>query len=287
MQDTEFDHAFVAAAFEQAALVGWRDLSLAEAGRVAGLPLDRVRARFPGRGALLLRFGVLLDQAALAMPAQPEEGPQDTPRELLFDMLMRRFDAMQPHRDGLLALLQVLPGEPTQAALLYDANLRSMRWMLDGAGVPTAGLAGVLRVHGLLALWLNALRAWQRDDGPDLPATMAAVDRGLERALRAEGWLPGRGASPVPGDAGPFAGGGMPAMDAVPIEDLSTAEAMDAALGPARGGPPSGDPSGGGAADGAPGGGASAPEDAADGDPARKDADPKLTPPHLPPTGDT
>ena len=57
MQDTEFDHAFVAAAFDQAALVGWRDLSLAEAGRAAGLPLDRVRARFPGRGALLLVAG--------------------------------------------------------------------------------------------------------------------------------------------------------------------------------------------------------------------------------------
>lgn len=287
MQDTEFDHAFVAAAFDQAALVGWRDLSLAEAGRAAGLPLDRVRARFPGRGALLLRFGVLLDQAALAMPAQPEEGLQETPREILFDMLMRRFDAMQPHRDGVLALLQVLPGEPAQAALLYDANVRSMRWMLDGAGVPTAGLAGALRVHGLLALWLNALRAWRGDDGPDLPATMAAVDRGLERALRAEGWLPGRGASPVPGDAGPFGGAGMPDMDAVPVEDLSTAEAMDAALGPASSDPASSDPAGGGATDAAPGGGASGHEDVADGDPAREDGEPKPTPPHLPPTGDT
>ena len=54
--------------------------------------------------------------------------------------------------------------------------------IVEGTAPPAKGpgLAATL-----LALWLNALRAWRGDDGPDLPATMAAVDRWLERALRA------------------------------------------------------------------------------------------------------
>ena len=63
---------------------------------------------------------------------------------------------------------------------------------LEGAGVPASGVSGGLRVHGLLAVWLYALRAWEQDDSPDLSSTMAAVDRGLDRAMQAEQSMPGR-----------------------------------------------------------------------------------------------
>jgi ubiquinone biosynthesis protein COQ9 len=192
MNDADLDRTLLAALFEQAALGGWADASIARAARDAGLPLDRVRARFPGKGAALLRFGLLADQAALGAGA-----PDETPRERLFDMVMSRFDALQQHRDGVLALLRALPREPGTAALLYAATLRSMRWLLDAAGVPTGGLAGELRAQGLLAIWLRGLRTWQGDESGDLSATMAAVDKALDQALRAEGWLPFR-----PGSAG-------------------------------------------------------------------------------------
>lgn len=187
MDATEFDRAVVKAAFDHAALVGWGDMNLVEAARDAGLDLARVRARFPGRAAVLLRFGVQADQAALAATAT-----QGTPRERLFDMLMNRFEALQVHREGVMSLLVAVRTDPATALLLYGATLRSMKWLLDGAGIPAAGVTGTLRIHGLLALWLYALRAWQSDESPDLSGTMAAVDRGLDRALQAERSLPGR-----------------------------------------------------------------------------------------------
>ncbi|MBC7800689.1 MAG: hypothetical protein H7Z10_08700, partial [Gemmatimonadaceae bacterium] len=147
----------------------------------------RVRARFPGRGAVLLRFGVIADQAALAIPQT-----EPSPRERLFDLLMARFDALQPNRAGIQQLMQALPTDPGTSMLLYAATLRSMKWMLDGASIPSTGLVGGLRVHGLLALWLYAMRTWEKDESPDLAATMATVDRGLDRAIQAENMLPGR-----------------------------------------------------------------------------------------------
>ena len=190
MDDADLDRSLLAALFEQAALRGWEDASIAGAAGDAGLPLGQVRARFPGKGAALLRFGLLADQAALASGAADE-----TPRERLFDMVMTRFDALQQHRDGVLALMRALPRHPGTAALLATATLRSMRWLLDAAGVPTGGVAGALRAKGLLAIWLRGLRAWQGDESGDLSATMAAVDKGLDQALRAESWLPFRSGS--------------------------------------------------------------------------------------------
>lgn len=212
MEDKQLDQALIAAVFSQAALRGWADVNIAEAARDAELPLDRVRARFPGRGAVLLRFGILADQAALAAGSS-----EPSPRERLFDMVMSRFDVLQQHRAGILQLLRALRTDPASSLLLYGATLRSMKWLLDGASIPSNGIVGGLRVHGLLALWLYALRAWEGDDSPDLSATMAAVDRGLDRAIQAEGMLPGRRASPAEEAAAVFADAGL-------VEDGSAPE---------------------------------------------------------------
>jgi ubiquinone biosynthesis protein COQ9 len=184
MDDIAFDRALIAAAFQMAAEQGWRSVSVAAAALAAGLPLARARERFPGRAAILVRFGRLADQAALA------EAPSDGPvRDRLFDLLMRRIDALQAHRAGVLALLRALPAEPPTALLLALATRRSMRWMLEAAGIATRGIHGELRVKGLLAVWLWTVRAWRADDSDDLSATMAALDAALRRADQAAGWL--------------------------------------------------------------------------------------------------
>jgi ubiquinone biosynthesis protein COQ9 len=184
MDDAAFDRALIAAAFQAAAENGWRSVSVAAAARAAGLPLSRARERFPGRAAILVRFGRLADQSALA--EAPSEGPV---RDRLFDLLMRRIDTLQAHRAGVLALLRALPSEPPTALLLTLATRRSMRWMLEAAGIPSRGINGELRVKGLLAVWLWTIRTWRSDDSEDLSATMAALDTALRRAEQAAGWL--------------------------------------------------------------------------------------------------
>jgi ubiquinone biosynthesis protein COQ9 len=192
MDDTEFDRALIAAAFEQLAQKGWPRLSVADAARAAGLPLDRARLRLPGRGALLLKFGRMADQAALADAA--EEGSS---RDRLFGLLMRRIDVLQAHRGGVLALLAALPADPLLALVLAGTNLRSMAWMLQAAGVSTAGPAGALRAKALVGIWLWTLRTWRDDTSPDLARTMATLDHTLLWAERWSRWL---GGTPATGD---------------------------------------------------------------------------------------
>jgi len=220
MSITETDRTLIAAVFEQAALRGWSDVSIADAARSAGVPVGEARARMPGRGAVLMRFGVMADQAALANVSMGE-----SPRERLFDIVMARFDVLQQHRAGMLSLLAALRTDPGTSLLLHGATLRSMKWLLDGAGIPATGIVGNLRIHGLLALWLYALRAWEGDESADLSATMAAVDRGLDRAIQAENMLPGQhigisGApmSPAEAAAEVFEEAGMTGDEAAPNE---------------------------------------------------------------------
>jgi hypothetical protein len=177
MDDADFDRALVTAAFALAGTDGWRSVSVAAAARHADLPLDQARARFPTRDAILMRFGRLADQFALHGAAT--EGPV---RDRLFDIVMRRFDALQLHRAGIRAVLRDLPAHPGLALGLGLATQASMAWMLEAAGIAATGLRGLLRTQGLTAIWLYTLRAWDRDDSADLSGTMAALDRALSRA---------------------------------------------------------------------------------------------------------
>lgn len=177
LPDDTFDRLLVTSAFSLAGVKGWRSLSIAEAAGEAGLPLARVRERFPNRAAVLMRFGRLADQAALA--ETPTEG---TVRDRLFDLVMSRIDFHQAHRSGVLAVFQALPAEPQTAVLLKCACRRSMAWMLDAAGVSIGGITGQLRVIGMLGVWLWTIRAWQQDEGIDLAATMSALDKALSQA---------------------------------------------------------------------------------------------------------
>lgn len=195
MSDMDFDSALIASFFRLLAAQGWGRTNVAEAARAATLSLAEARVRFPGRAAVLVRFGRMADQAALAEP------PTDASvRDKLFGLLMRRFDVLQAHRAGVTALMRALPSEPPAALLLACATRRSMRWMLEAAGVPTAGVRGQLRVRGLVGVWLWTLRAWGRDETADLSGTMAALDTALHRAERLAGFL-GGGAAAAAGPA--------------------------------------------------------------------------------------
>jgi AcrR family transcriptional regulator len=170
------------AALAAIARQGWRHLSLADIAAEAGLPILRVYRLFSSKPAILRGFFHRIDEAVLARPLDSE--PDERPRDRVFDLLMRRFDALTPYRPAIEALGRELPRDPLAALAAGAALLRSMRWMLEAAGIPTDGLGGAVAVKLTAAAYMATLRTWLRDESPDLAPTMAALDRrlrGIER----------------------------------------------------------------------------------------------------------
>jgi AcrR family transcriptional regulator len=101
MAETEAD--LLEQAFTLIAEQGWRDFSLTALAKRAGVPLSKVYAAFPTRAAVLPALGRRLDEAMLDLdPAEEFAGM--SPRERVFELVMRRLDAMAPFRAGLRAL---------------------------------------------------------------------------------------------------------------------------------------------------------------------------------------
>lgn len=172
----------IEAAFALIEAEGWRRLSLATVAAAAGLPVLQVYRHFGSRQAILVGLFRRVDEAVLAEPPPPE--PDERPRDRLFDLLMRRFDALQPYKPALDVLSRELPGDPAAALCAGASLLRSMRWMLEAAEIATGGIGGALAVKLTAAVYLSTMRVWQRDDSPDLARTMSALDARLRRIER-------------------------------------------------------------------------------------------------------
>jgi AcrR family transcriptional regulator len=163
---------------------GWRRLSLAAIAAAAELPILQVYRIFPSKQAVLCGLYRWVDEIVLAEP--PAAEADERPRDRLFDLLMRRFDALQAYKPAFDVLRRELPGDPLSAVCAGAALLRSMRWMLEAAGISVVGWRGAIAVRLASAAYLSAMRVWQRDDSPDLARTMAALDARLRQIER---WL--------------------------------------------------------------------------------------------------
>ena len=184
---------------------GWNDISLSDVAQKAEMSLADLRALVSCKEALMPVLGAEIDRRVLldfnkADPALPV-------RDRLFDVLMRRLEALTPYKPAFRRLAQ--DGAKSPSALLAAAVSidRAMPWMLEAAGVGSSGLAGRLKAKALAAVYLSAAKVWLGDDAPDLGPTMGALDKGLDRCERLLGLVPGplracllgqKGGNPVP-----------------------------------------------------------------------------------------
>ena len=177
---------------------GWRKLSLSAIAAAAELPILQVYRVFHSKQAILCGLYSRIDQIVLTDP--PAAEPDERARDRVFDLMMRRFDALRPYKPALDVLRRELLGSPVTALCAGASFLRSMRWMLEAAEIPASGVQGAIAVKLAAAAYLSAMRVWQHDDSQDLARTMAALDTRLRRI---EGWfgsVPRRhsGGEPVP-----------------------------------------------------------------------------------------
>lgn len=182
--DTAAPDRIIDAMLAVVAAGGWRSVSLAAVAEEAGFSVLQVYRLFPSRTAILRGFFRRIDEAALAPPLDAEPG--EKPRDRVFDLLMRRFDALQPYRVALAALRRELPGDPLSAIALGPGLLCSVRLTLEAGGIMCSGISGIVAVKLTTAAYLAAMHTWSRDDSPDLAPTMAMLDRRLRSIER---WL--------------------------------------------------------------------------------------------------
>lgn len=158
----------------------WDQIELGDIAAEAGLSLSTLRGLFPSKPAMLGGLARLADDAVLAGASDDLAG--EPVRERLFDLVMRRLDALTPYKEGLRRILPVIRRDPLMLASLNRGAVNSWRYMLASAGIASEDALGSLRVQGAVLLMARVTEVWLDDDEPVLSKTMARLDRELKTA---------------------------------------------------------------------------------------------------------
>ena len=165
----------------------FEDIGLSQIASDAGLSLADLRAEFSSTLSILAAHIKEIDREVLA--GIDADMAEESPRERLFDVLMRRLEILAPHKEAIRSLLRSASRNPGLALALTGLAVRSQQWMLTAADIGASGPKGMLRSQGLALLFANVLRTWVNDDDDGHAKTLAALDRELARGQRFVGLL--------------------------------------------------------------------------------------------------
>jgi AcrR family transcriptional regulator len=165
----------------------FEELGFGDLAARAGMSLAACRAEFGSMLAVLAAYAKEIDRKVLA--GLDSDLADELPRERLFDVLMRRLEALAPHKEAIRSLMRSARRNPPLAFALNGLTVQSMQWMLTAADINAAGPGGTLRAQGVALLYASALRTWVNDEDPGLARTMAVLDRELARGARWAGFL--------------------------------------------------------------------------------------------------
>ena len=168
------------AAMRLAAERRWYEVTLREIADAAGIGLGDLHAMFASKSAIIGAFTTRIDAQVIAGTDADALG--EPARDRLFDVLVRRLEALRPHRSALGSIMCDAVMAPEAGLAAGCRLMRSMTWSLESTGIGASGRLGRLRTRGLAAIYLATLLVFLRDDSPDLARTMAYLDRALGRA---------------------------------------------------------------------------------------------------------
>ncbi len=162
-------------------------IGLGELAKSASVSLADLRGEFGSTLAILAAHIKDIDRAVLTgIDADMAEEPA---REQLFDVLMRRLELLEPHKEAVRSLMRSAARNPALALALNALAVRSQQWMLTAANISAAGPFGQIRAQGLALMFANVLRTWVDDDEKGLSRTLAALDGALASGQRWSGLL--------------------------------------------------------------------------------------------------
>lgn len=199
------------ATFAVIARNGMQGVGLPEIAQEMGCPLSLIEEQFSTVVAVLRAAALAIDKeveaqaedsqdfaATVAVTAAvtaahqetapeegPEEGADEGAAERLFEVIMWRFDALEPWRAGIRRLFSDGARAPLWAApLFFPTLISSMHALLSCAQcVPKGACLRGLAVM-LLPLYLSALHVWLDDESSDRGRTMAFLNRHTRKFTR-------------------------------------------------------------------------------------------------------
>ena len=103
-------------------------------------------------------------------------------KDMLFEVLMARFDILEENRKAFLEIYKILKKNPQQFIKSLPTFLESMIITAELSKYKVNGLKGTIRLKGLMLIYFITFFQWVDDKESSLEKTMTVLDKNLDQA---------------------------------------------------------------------------------------------------------
>ena len=157
----------------------WNSIKLEEICKKSKINKKKLQRKIESKLDLLSNINRYFD---LQLTNTSETVDQSSHKDMIFEIMMLRFDILQNYRKSIIRIFNAFKRKPQELLLLLPSFIESMVVITRMAKIPISGLKGNLKIKGLLVIYFLSFLVWTKDNCDSLEKTMKSLDNYLNNA---------------------------------------------------------------------------------------------------------
>jgi len=161
--------------------IGWNNFDIKTLSKKEKISEEEIKFFFSCKYSLIERFIKMIDsevESNLSLDEMRESSVKDN----LFEVIMLRFDVMEPYKIELSELIKNATKNPALFSVISKNVINSMDFYLEISNSYKGLTIDLFKKNFLFIIYSYTFKIWLEDNSDDLSKTMAALDKSLSIA---------------------------------------------------------------------------------------------------------
>ena len=161
--------------------IGWENFSLEKLARKELIKTEDLNLFFSDKNQLIECFSEMIDEQVIK-EIDLAEFNQNSVKDNIFELIMLRFEKLDPYKKSLTILLKELKYKPRVLNKITKKIFNSLDLFLEISNAKSNYVFDFFKLNIMFIIYGYTFKIWLEDDTKDMAKTMAEVDKWLSEA---------------------------------------------------------------------------------------------------------
>ena len=177
----ETENKYIKKGFDLINDIGWEEFSLEKLSTKEKIPINDLKVFFKCKNSIVDKFSRMIDKN-IESKLRIDDFKDSSKKDILFELIMMRFDEMEGFKGSLVKILDVSKNKPLLISIITKNVMNTMDFFLELSDSYNNYAFDFLKKNFLFFIYSITFKTWLSDDTEDLSKTMAELDKLLSTA---------------------------------------------------------------------------------------------------------
>lgn len=175
------DKKIIQEAFKLIKKIGWTNFKVKKLYEDCNFKKTKINDLFKKKSHVLNKFSEMIDQEVLNSVQLNELNENDV-KDNLFELIMTRFEKLNPYKDTLKIILKDIKTDPESLRTLYKKIFNSLDFYMELSNAKNFYFFDLIKSNIFFLIYSLVFRIWLEDNSKDMNSTMKELDKLLSTA---------------------------------------------------------------------------------------------------------